>query len=46
MYKMKKMFLYSEIAEIEMRTLAGSRRTILDIKTNFFLKLNPFSLGK
>ena len=40
-------FLCLEIAEIDMGGVNfGWRRTILDIKTLFFLKLNPFSGDK
>ena len=41
----EKIFLCLETAEIDVGVNFGSRRTILDIKTNF-LKLNPFSGGK
>ena len=33
----EKIFLFLEIAEIDMGVNVGSRGTILDIKTNFFL---------
>ena len=47
-FENEKFSLCLKIAEIDMGggVNFGSRRTILDIKTHFFLKLNPFSGGK
>ena len=42
----EKIFLCLKIAKIYMGVNFGSRRTILDIKTRFFLKLTNFSGGK
>ena len=34
------------LLEIDMGVNSGTRRMIVDIRTHFFLKLNPFSGGR